>query len=505
MKILFANPAYRIDLKNGYERYFFCAGSRCPWSLIKRKNDFPRYSMFPFFMAYSAALLNQNGYEVDAIDSSALNQTEQEFIDYCIQSNPNVILLEPATTSINYITDLSLDLKRRTNAIILFAGPHATVFAEELLSHNQHITAILLGEYEFTLLEYIQSLSGQKNIVNIDGIAYQSGSEKIVINPKTKFQDLDLLPFPARDIFPSKKENNLKYYHDGFCQNRPAIQMHSSRGCPFKCNFCLWTQTIYKQGQYRTSSPERVVREMKVVIDHYGAKEIYFDDDTFTARKNHVLSICSEIKKQNLKIPWSVMGDSMCSDEEMLLAMKDAGCIGIKFGLESASEEILKNINKPVKPRKLIELLKVCRKLKIKTHVTVSLGHLGETEETIKNTMRFVSKLDVDSIQFSLATPYPGTRFYDDAYKNDLLLTTSWEDYDPTHNPIIKHPEVSYEYLKNIEAKAHRWWLRRKISNPVWTVNQVYFLLYLLRKQGIKGFLSRIKRAINIIFSLQFK
>jgi anaerobic magnesium-protoporphyrin IX monomethyl ester cyclase len=505
MKILFANPAYRVDLNNGFERYFFCAGSRCPWSLVKGPNELPRYSMFPFFMAYSAALLEQHGYEVDAIDSSALNQSEEDFIDYCIQSNPDVILLEPATTSINYIIDLSRTLTLRTNSLILFAGPHATIYAEEILINHRHITAIILGEYEFTLLEYIQSLSVKKQIEKIDGIAFRSDLDQLIINPKTIYQNLNLLPFPARNIFPSKTEANLKYYHDGFCQNKPAIQMHSSRGCPFRCNFCLWTQTIYKPGQYRTFSPERVVREMKEVIDIYGAKEIYFDDDTFTARKKHVLAICNEIMKEGIKIPWSVMGDAMCADEDMIYAMKTAGCVGIKFGLESASEEILKNINKPIKTFKLKRLLKICRRLRIKTHVTVSLVHIGETEDTINLTMRFVSKLDVDSIQFSIATPYPGTKFYDDVRSQGMLLKTNWEDYDPTHNPIVKHPGVSFEFLKQTEAKAHGWWLRKKLLNPVWTIYQVYFLFYLLRNQGINGFFSRIRRAISIIFSTQFK
>ncbi len=505
MKILFANPAYRVKLKGGFERYYFCAGSRCPWSLVKKTTDLPRYSMFPFFMAYSAALLENHGYEIDAVDSSALNQTEEEFLDYCIQSNPDIILFEPATTSINYIIRLSSQLSKRMKSTIIFTGPHATVFAKELLENNRHIASILLGEYEFTMLEYVLSLSGKKQVQDIDGIAFRSHTDEVIINPKTSYHDVNDLPFPARHIFPSKEKHDLRYYHDGFCQNRPAIQMHSSRGCPFKCNFCLWTQTLYKPGQYRTFSPDRIIREMKEVITRYGAHEIYFDDDTFTGNKKHVLSICSGIHKERLKIPWSVMGDAMCTDEEMLYAMKEAGCIGIKFGLESASEEILKNINKPLKTQRLTALLKICRKLKLKTHITVSLGHIGETEETVRYTMKYVTKLDVDSIQFSLATPYPGTSFYEYARSNHMILVSRWEDYDPTHNPVVRLPGVSYEFLKKTEARAHGQWLRRKIVNPLWTYRQLYYLGYLLRKQGIKGLMARIIRACNIIFSPYFK
>jgi len=327
MKILFANPAYRISIDNFNERYFFCAGSRCPWSLIKNKNAFPRYSMFPFFMGYAAALLEKNGFEVKVIDAVPLNISAGEFIKKALYIEPDIIIFEPATTSINFIIEISKVLKDKTNAITVFTGSHSTVFAHEILKNNKHIDFILSGEYEFSLLNLIKYIKNNDvKIQDIEGIVYRSMDETVK-NEKTTFQDINDLPMPARHLFPSYDNNSLNLYHDGFCQNRPAIQLHSSRGCPFRCSFCLWTQVMYKQGLYRMFHPERVVEEMMHVIENHCAKEIYFDDDDFTANREHVLSVCKKIKDNNIKIPWSVMGDAIVTDEEMLFEMKKAGCM----------------------------------------------------------------------------------------------------------------------------------------------------------------------------------
>jgi len=252
-------------------------------------------------------------------------------------------------------------------------------------------------------------------------------------------------------------------------------------------------------------SPVKVVDEMVHVKARFGAEEIYFDDDTFTGNKNHVLQICNEILNRKLEIPWSVMGDAMTSDEEMLKNMKKAGCIGIKFGLESGVREILRNINKPLKLNKLEALIDTCKNLRIKTHISVSFGHFGETENTIKQTIKYVTKLDTDSIQFSLATPYPGTKFYKDVIDGGFLTAKEWNEFDPTHNPIVSLPGIKQSILKKTESKAHGYWLRRKIIKPRWVLRQIHFLFYIFKQQGLKGLFKRIKRAIDIIFYTRFK
>ncbi len=505
MKILLTNPAYRKELGNGLEQYFFCAGSRCPWSLVKHISELPRYAMFPFMMGYAAAILEDNNYQVEAIDAIPLNLSESEFMDQAIKAKADMILFEPVTTSIEYISGLAKTLAKNTNAIIVFAGSHVTALPEECLRRYPQIDYILRGEYEYSLLDLVKALDSNSSIDQIDGIAYASESGKQIVRQQASINDINSLPIPARHLFPSKLLNNLGLYYDGFCQNRPAIQMHSSRGCPYRCNFCLWTQVIYNHGKYRIFSPKRVVNEMQQLRDNFEAKEIYIDDDTFTGSRDHVLDICRLIIEQEINLPWSAMADAMLCDEEMILAMKKSGCIGIKFGLESANRGILNGMNKPLKIEKLSRLIRLCNKLKIKTHISVSFGHLGETKFTVKETMDFAFALSSDSIQFSIATPYPGTSFYKQAEKLGYLTNTPWDQYDPTHTSIINLPGISADELRSIESEAHRVWLKRKIFSLSWILRQTYFLFYIIRKQGLKGFVKRIKRGILLLFSKKFR
>jgi radical SAM superfamily enzyme YgiQ (UPF0313 family) len=460
--------------------------------------------MFPFFMGYAAALLENESFEVEAIDAVPLNLHLDDFYRRVAISNPDVIVMEPATTSFTWTMEVISQLKKDTSAIIVLAGPHASIMAGHTLKGYDFIDYVLIGEYEYSLLHLIRALNSEDNIDALNGIAYRTREHEIVVNENTLSTDPDSLPMPARHLFPASDLNGMHYYHDGFCQNRPAVQVHSSRGCPFSCNFCLWTQTMYKPGMYKTIAASRVVDEMVYVTEKFGAKEVYFDDDTFTGNKKHVLQICDEILARKLTIPWSVMGDAMITDSEMLVKMKAAGCIGIKFGLESGVPEILKNINKPLQLPKLLAVIDACKRLGMKTHVSVSFGHFGETEETVSQTMKFVTKLDSDSIQFSLATPYPGTRFYNEVIRRHLLTADEWDEFDPTHNPIVRLPGISQEFLKKVESKAHGHWLRRKILKPDWVKRQTGFLLYILKRQGISGLISRLKRAFGIIFLPRF-
>jgi radical SAM superfamily enzyme YgiQ (UPF0313 family) len=505
MKILFANPAYRVDLGNSYERYFFCVGSRCPWSLIKRKNELPRYAAVPFFIAYAAALLEQYEYAVEIIDAVPLNMLEEDVCKQIESEKPDVILFESVTVNFKWIAKLSHDIKNRTGAKIIFTGTHVSVYPTQTLRDYSHIDFILAGEYEFSCLYLIQSLEGKRKYEDVPGLTYKDSFGCIVTNKMEIELELDKLPYPARHLLPIRNRNNLGCYHDGFCQNRPAVEIQSSRGCPFKCSFCVWPQVMYPHSPYRMFSPGRVVAEVKEVIQKYDAREIYFDDDTFTADQKHVIDICDEFQKNRLNIPWSAMCDAIITNDKMLHAMKKAGCIGVKFGVESADPEILKRMNKPLQLERLEHLLKTCRSLKIKTHLMVSFGHMGETKETIEKTISYMDYLDMDSVQFHVTTPYPGTIFYNEMHQKSAKEIEAWEYLDPTNNVIIDVPGLPRKQFQQIFASCHRRWLRKKLAKPRWVIRQMFLIAYLIKGQGIKGLMKRIRRGFFILFQKKFR
>jgi len=275
--------------------------------------------------------------------------------------------------------------------------------------------------------------------------------------------------------------------------------MHTSRGCPYRCDFCAWVQILYRGEPQRYFSAGRVVDEMLLLIEEFGVKEIYFDDDNFTSNKQHVRLLCAEIKRRKLAIAWSAMGDAIALNDEMLECMADAGCVGLKFGLDSADPDILNAIKKPLKVQRLRGLIDKAGKLGIKTHMTVVFGLTGETMASMLNTFEYACELDVDSVQFSMATPCPGTDFHKQLLAEGRIRPVKWEEYDGSNMSVITYQDISGEYLERFTTAAHTRWLRRKFIEPKWLRRQARYLLRLLQGQGLRGLYKRFRRAAQLL------
>ncbi|MBU2577745.1 radical SAM protein [Patescibacteria group bacterium] len=499
MRIFLANPPCRIKIDSKKERFFVRAGSRWPFSTVKKPENLPEYIPFPFYLAYTAALLEKEGYEVIVDDGVATNQTEKEFLDNVLKTSPQVILFETSTPTINYDLKLVKRIKKLLpDIVVCLAGTHATTFFKEILKESKEVDFVFLGEYEINFTKFAVALKKDKDFEINDGIAFKKDGKIFFSEPKL-IDPLDRLPFPARHLFPNNQNPNPAVYWDGFCQNKPSIQMHASRGCPFRCNFCLWNQVMYRNGKYRYFLAKRVVDEMEEVVKKYRAKEIYFDDDTFTANKKQVLDICREIKQRGLKISWSVMGDAMVTDKEMVEAMADAGCIGMKFGVESGNQKILKHIEKPVNFEKLLEFTDWCAKRRIKTHATFTFGLSGETKETVKETMDLAKKLDVDSVQFSITTPFPGTRYYEEVKRKKGLQAKKWADFDGSSTSIVRFEKLPTKEVVIFYKNASRRWLLHKLTQPFWVKRQISNLNRLRKGQGIKIIFKKTLRVFELL------
>ncbi|HPN96153.1 MAG TPA: radical SAM protein [Candidatus Moranbacteria bacterium] len=509
MKILLANPPYRVSLNEREERFFIRAGSRWPFSVTKCKNEKSEYMPFPFYLAYTAAMLEkekekEEGIEVFVEDSIALNETEEKFLEKVKKINPDVVLFETSTNTIRHDIGLAKKIKEfNGNAKIVMAGFHVTALARETFDiSGQAIDFLLLSEYEFNFLELLRTLKRGGECSGLEGIAFKKGDE-IIINPVKSLLDISKLPYPARHFFPSNGNNDLSVYWDGFCQTKPAIQMHASRGCPFRCNFCVWNQIMYRNEKYRPFPVNYICDEIESVIKEYGAREIYFDDDTFTGNKEHVLDFCREMIKRGLhkKVFWSAMADFMITDEEMIRTMKKSGCIGLKFGVESGNKDILNHIGKPINFNKLKINTSLCAKLRIKTHGTFTFGLSRETRKTMAETLNLAKSIDCDSVQFSITTPFPGTRYYEELKKEGRLLSEKWEDFDGNNNCVVKFDDFNSEFIVDFYKKATGRWLRHKLKQPRWFWRQLYYLNRSRSWQGNSFIFKRMRRALILVLS----
>jgi len=496
MKIFLANPPCKISIDAETERFYVRAGSRWPFSMMKKKNQKPSYVTYPFYLAYTSSLLQENGFDVDVCDGVALDYSEKKFLKRIEKSSPDLLLFETATPTIYKDFELAKAIKERLPKIkIALSGAHVTVFPKETLG-NEFVDFVMLNEYELNFLELAKRLENGKGFEGMMGIGYKENG-KIRVVPNNSWVDLSKLPFPDRKNFPETGKGGIDYYWDGFCTYRPAAQMHSSRGCPFKCNFCLWNQVMYRCGPYRFFEPKKVVDEMEILMNEYRAREIYFDDDTFTGNKQNVLNLCKEIGERIPKARFSLMGDFMISDEEMIRALHDAGCIGMKFGVESADANILKGIGKPIDFKRIRKNAKLCAELGIKTHATFTFGLFGETKKTMHKTLDFAKELDSDTIQVSITTPFPGTGYYEEAKKRNLLITEDWRKYDGSSSSVVKFENLTHEEVENFACKAYDDWLRAKKRDPRWLLRQARYSWRQIEGRGIRDFIRRVVKVVR--------
>lgn len=403
------------------------------------KNCF--FSYPPWFLAYSASLLEKADIPVDLVDATALNMTDDEFVNYVKKKSPELLIAEVSTLTIYKDLKLMKRIKEEIGCKIALTGSHVTALAREILTENPFIEFVLMGEYELTVVELAKELKENGDIL---GLAFRNGKNVKINKPRPIIQDLDSLPLPARHFLPMDR------YNEPFAQI-PNQQLISSRGCIFHCVFCLLPQTFYNH-TVRYRSPEKVVDEMEMLIK-YKPKEIYFDDDSFTLNPKHVLGVCKEIKDRNLDINWSCMGHALIT-EDVLKTMVDTGCVGVKFGVETASQKVQRQIKKNLDIEQIRKFVKMAKNFNLRTHATYMIGLPGDTKDTVEQTLKLAVLLGTDRFQISIATPYPGTEFYNWAKQNGHLVTDDFSRYDGNKEAVVSYPNLSKEEIDKTFREA---------------------------------------------------
>ena len=482
MRVLISNPpAYFHDPY----RHFIQAGSRWSFSFYtkKPKEKSKHYLPYPFFIGYSSSLLKRDldKVEVKALDACALDFDEESFIHYIENYKPDLLVVEVPTISFPFVIKMLEKISGIINCKIALAGSHVTALSKEIMNEYPFIDYILIGEYELTLKELVNNLFNGIEIKNIKGLVYRNGKSIVDNGRRELLTNLDYLPFPDREDLP------IECYHDFEIVGEPCIQMWSTRGCPFSCIFCVERQVIYASPLYRKRDPIKVVDEMEFCLKKYNAKQIYFDDETMTVDRKHVRAISEEIIKRKLDIPWACMAD-ITIDMETLNFMSKSGCVGIKFGIETISNETLKTINKKfIDLRKAEKLVKWCKERGIWTHATYMVGLPGDTAKNILATLDFAKKLKTDSIQVSIATPFPGTPFFELAEKNGWLISHDWTLFDGANYSVLNYPYFSKHEIEKLSKYFSSSWEKKKkrdkIKKAIFNPKKLF---QKIKKHGIK-------------------
>lgn len=425
-----------------------------PWVISSEKNFWKNIgSCLPSLgMAYIAAYLEKQGFKARIIDCTAQRYGLEELENiFKTMPQPRFVGFSATTPLINNVFAIAKLCRRYfPETVIVAGGVHPTVLPDETLSCPD-IDVVVRGEGEETMVE----LARGKDLGSIAGISFKKDGKSTHNPDRPLIADIDEIPPPAYHLLPMDKY----YPATGSYARLPAMSMFATRGCPGRCTFCY--RTFY--GKVRKRSPENMLREIELLHTQYGIREIQFYDDTFTAFTETVLKFCDLLKKSRLPIAWSCFTRVDFVTEDLLKAMKSAGCHLILFGVESADETILKNIEKRINLDKVREVVRLARKIGIDTRASYMLGNPGETEETIKKTIDFAFKLDTDQAHFNITTAYPGTELYGWAKENGYLLENTWSQYNMSDINLAL-PTVSRETLIKYYRQIHgRYYFRPRI------------------------------------------
>jgi len=368
-------------------------------------------SMPPLGLLYIGAVLEKEGYEVRIVPADILKlswrKIRKEIRDY----DPDVVGVTSTTENRFQSFKLIEQAKKALPRVItMMGGPHASMAAQDCLEHIPELDIVVKGEGEQTVLEICSLLEKSKDLnalTSVNGISIKVNGNIKSNPPRPPIKDLDTIPFPAFHLVPFK-EYNFVFEVPGHGP-LPAINMMSSRGCPFECNFCAtpinWGRTVRKR------TPENVIEEIEILKREYGVKIIFFYDDTFNADPKRLERICDMIIEKKLDIFWKCDVRIDILDKPLLTKMKKAGLFHLSFGLEAGSERVReKIIHKKLNIEDFSQVIQWCLDLDIIPNVFFIFSHPTETWEEAQETIRFIEQYK-EKIEGSIAILhiYPGT------------------------------------------------------------------------------------------------
>ena len=442
---------------------------------------------YPIWLAYAAGVLDKEGHKIRLVDAPAWKWDRKKVEEDAKKFNPDLIVADSNFSSLRNDGDVATLLKDETGAVSVLAGPPVSQFPERILTDGGVDIAARL-EYDFTVRDIAEAVEGGKSFETISGISYKENG-KIIHNPDRAFitsEELDEIPFVS-EVY--NEHLNIKDYFLGHTLY-PMVQIFTGRGCPNQCTFCAWPETLMGR-KHRVRSVENVVDEFEYITKELPeVKEIFIEDDTFTIGKNRIKEVCSEIKRRGLDITWSCNARANL-DYESMKAMKDAGCRLLDVGYESGNDEILKNIKKGITTSDSRKFTKDAKRAGLMILADFIFGMPGETKETAEQTIRFVKEIKPNIVQFSVATPLPGTEFYSYVKENGFLLVDDLEeslDKDGFQKCIVSYPEFTKEDIENYVDRGLKEYYLSPSYIPVAMRN-------VLRKNGLHELKGMMKSA----------
>ena len=404
-------------------------------------------------IAYICACQRAEGYDCEIFDGYFHSWSPYELVEHVTKYGPDIIGITAMTHEIQQAAAIALQLKERTAAPVVIGGCHVTALPERTLSEFPVFDYGVFGEGEDTFVELVRHIQGKTSphIRNIRGLVFRDNSGVVVNEARPFFTEekLNLLPYPAIDHYYANSKEALAHPNSYYV-------MFTSRGCPYKCAFCM--QVLGRK--VRRRSTESIIGEMKYAVDRYRAHTFNFADEIFLFDNLRTRKLLESFVENGFprSIKWSALTRANFVTPGLVALAKKAGCVRLEMGVESGDDRILQVINKAITVEQVEKAVKIIKDAGISLGTYYILGHPNENSTTLRKTVDLAVKLNTDSIAVGLMVPYPGTRIFDLALqgKNGYrLLSQNWSEYDKYGGKVLEVEGLPYAELAKWQRRTY--------------------------------------------------
>lgn len=410
---------------------------------------------FPLGLMYLAAVLRERDYEVEMFDC-AFRQDYAEFEDYMRKERPPVVGITALITVRRHALLLA-DIAHRYGAKVILGGPDPTGIPDRYLYHRGSngdfpVDVVVFDEGELTIQEvadhYFQRPASITKLGDIPGLRLRDGAGGVLATaPRPLIPDLDSLPLPARDLVDWKPYQEAWEQAHGYW----SLSLINTRGCPYEC---AWCQKSVFGRTFRTRSAGNVAEEMQLIKQTYHPHQLRIVDDITGVRKAWIPQWRDELLSRDAVIPFECLTRVNLATEEMLAALKEAGCKKIYFGAESGSQRVLDAMDKGAKVPQIYRAAELCKRMGIEVYFFMMVGYPGEEWEDLQLSVKMLRETLPDTFSTTIAYPLPGTKFYEQV-RDRLVFDSDWNvDWDYTAENKLLFQRTRYNTF------FYRWVIR---------------------------------------------
>jgi magnesium-protoporphyrin IX monomethyl ester (oxidative) cyclase len=436
----------------------------------------------PTGLAYLASVI-RGKYEVMILDAKSLGYDNEVAIDWNFSQfglsyenilseiekfAPQVVGLSCLfSNQFDIIKELCQKIKKLSPEIVtVTGGTHPSFLPAESLQRAPEIDYIIIGEGEESFPQLLEAIEKGFGLEQIDGLAWREKGEPRV-NPKTKFiQDLDTLPFPARDLLPMDLYFKVNMPFMFYAKSPRNVSFSTSRGCPFKCAFC--SSCNYWGNRIRYRSIGNVMSELREIIAKFRIEDVKFEEDNLLVNRKRAKKLFKAMIEEKLKLTWNMPNGAYIPsllDEELVKLMKESGCFEVIMAFETGTQEVMdKIIHKPLDLKIAERAIANLRANDIDIHAFFIVGFPGETKEQIKNTFRFARKIGLDHSYVFMFNPLPGSTLYQECidkgyYDREMVYRANYgntglttDQFNPTW---LRKRQYAFTVGQNLEMMFH--------------------------------------------------